>query len=139
MSLIQPSAAYVEWLAEAALSASTIRNHVAGIKMFYQWWNKMDVVDCLSSQSWSSTSRGIVNTIRPSFDKRAALTLDDLTAIIQACSRHDDLTPIRVAATFGFCAFLRISNLAPPTAQEFDRARHTTFSVHHKFRDSSST
>ena len=56
------------------------------------------------------------------------MTLDDLTDIIQACSRHDDLTPIRVAATFGNCAFLRISNLAPPTAQEFDRTRHTTFS-----------
>ena len=95
--------------------------------MFYLWWDKADIVRSMSSKSWACTIKGIVNTIRPSFDKRAAMTLHDLTDIIEVCSRHDDLTPIRVAVTFAFCAFLRISNLAPPTAQTFDKSRHTTF------------
>ena len=46
---------------------------------------------------------------------------------MEESARHDDLTVLNVALAFGFFAYLRISNLAPPKQQEFDATRHTTF------------
>ena len=37
------------------------------------------------------------------------------------------LVPLRVGLVFGFLGYLRISNLAPPTAQSFDSARHSSW------------
>ena len=120
-------AAYTEWLVLAALSSATIRNHLSALKMLYEWWGKGQVVASLSSNAWSLTVKGIVNTIRPSFDKRTAMTLNDLLFIMEAASESMALTPILGALTFGYMGFLRISNLAPPTLDSFDKTRHTTF------------
>ena len=120
-------ASYTEWLVLAALSAATIRNHLSAIRMLYEWWGKGDVVASLTTKAWGLTVKGIMNTIRPSFDKRTAMNSTDLDFLVEACMNDLALTPIRVAATFAYLAFLRISNLAPPTIEAFDKSRHTTF------------
>ena len=81
----------------------------------------------LSSHAWTLTIKGLLNTVRPTFQKRAAMTLEHLTALVQTCHLRESFTPLKVAVTFGFFAFLRISNLAPPTVGLFDPTRHTTF------------
>ena len=100
---------------------------MCAIKMFYLWWDKQDIVQSLSSQAWGLTIKGIENSIRPSFDKRAAMIADDLIQIVEACQRGTDMSAIRVAVTFAYFGFLRISNLAPPTLHQFDPFKHTTF------------
>ena len=55
------------------------------------------------------------------------MRVNDLLALVEACTQQEVFTPLRVAVTFGFFAFLRISNLAPPTLHTFDHTRHTTF------------
>ena len=119
-------AAYAEWLIQGALSCATVQNHLAAVKMFYQWWGKTDVVGSMVSPAWDLTIKGL-NTIRPSFDKRAALTIEHLAQLVDVCLDDLSLAPLRVALTFGFFGFLRISNLAPPTTLGFDAARHTSF------------
>ena len=120
-------AAYTEFLSQSAMSAPTIKNHASAIKALYQWWGKKDIVQSLSTQAWRLTVKGLINTIRPSYDKRAAMNPDDLWTIIETCHwQGSEFTPLVVALTFGFFGFLRISNLAPPTARDFDPAKHTT-------------
>ena len=119
-------AAYTEFLSTGALSASTIRNHMSAVKALYQWWGIQEVVDSLSTQAWRMTVKGLINTIRPSYDKRAAMDPDALWTIIETCTWHTVYTPLIVALSFGFFGFLRISNLAPQTAADFDPKRHTT-------------
>ena len=128
-------AAYAEWLVQSALSCSTVRNHLAAVKMFYQWWDKSAIVGSLSSPAWALTVKGMLNTIRPSFDKRAAMIIEHLAQIVDVCSVDETMAPMRVALTFGFFAFLRISNLVPPALHQFDVTRHTTFGdvrLHHQ-------
>ena len=100
---------------------------MSAVKAFYQWWGKSEIVEILGSQSWRHTVRGLVNTIRPPYDSRAAMSPSDLFAIIEACQWHEELTPIRVAASFAFFGFLRISNLAQQSVAAFDPQVHTTF------------
>ena len=119
-------AAYAEWLLQGGLATQTVRNHFSALRAMYQWVNNQPAVDVLSSSRWQMTIRGICNTIRPSNNVRAAMTPDDLLTILEACTWCDDLMPLTVALTFGFFGYLRISNLAPPTAHEFDQTRHTT-------------
>ena len=51
---------------------------------------------------------------------------DALWTIIETCTWHTVYTPLIGALSFGFFGFLRISNLAPQTAADFDPKRHTT-------------
>ena len=55
------------------------------------------------------------------------MTVEDLIYISQAAQGMEGFSPLVVALTFGFMGFLRISNMAPPTAAAFDISRHTTF------------
>ena len=43
--------------------------------------------------------------------------------LVAICDTDPSLVPLRVALVFVFLGYLRISNLAPPTAQSFDPAR----------------
>ena len=50
---------------------------------------------------------------------------EDLIKLVAICDMDPSLVPLRVALVFGFLGYLRISNLAPPTAQSFDPAWHS--------------
>ena len=120
-------AAYTEWLLQGGLVVSTVRNHMAAVKSLYIWMGNARVVDTLNSTPWSLTIRGLLNTVRPSYNIRAAFTPDDLLAMMEVAYRYDDLFPLIVALSFGFFGYLRISNLVPQTAASFDPTRNTTF------------
>ena len=59
-------------------------------------------------------------------DSRTAVSPQHLAAMVKVCSANRSLLPSRVALIFGFMGFLRVSNLAPYTADGFDRTRHIT-------------
>ena len=46
--------------------------------------------------------------------------------MVNATGFNDRFVPLMVAVTFGFFGYLRVSNLAPATAAQFDVSRHTT-------------
>ena len=119
-------AAYTEWLLQGGLAVATVRNHVAAIKSLYLWVANTDIVAILNSSAWALTVKGILNTIRPSYNIKAAMTPEDLLALMEVAYRYDDLLPLTVALSFGFFGYLRISNLVPQTAATFDPTRHTT-------------
>ena len=50
-----------------------------------------------------------------------------LIKLVAICDTDPSLVPLRVAFVFGFLGYLRISNLAPPKAQSFDPARHSSW------------
>ena len=126
----QPScddlAAYAEWLLQGGLASQTVRNHFGAIKALYVWVDNKQAVDILNSAAWQLSIKGIVNTVRPSYNILAAMIPDDLVAMVEAAASSLELAPLMVVLTFGFIGYLRVSNMAPPKASEFDPSRHTT-------------
>ena len=118
-------AAYTEWLLQGGLAVSTVRNHMAAVKALYLWMDNSVVLKILNSSTWTLTTRGLLNSIRPSYNTRAAMKPDDLLALMEVAYTYDELNPLTVALSFGFFAYLRISNLAPQSAASFDPTRNT--------------
>ena len=81
----------------------------------------------LSSPPWTLTLRAIAYSAGPQPDHRSAVTNKDLIKLVAVCDTDLSLDPLRVALVFGFLGYLSISNLAPPTAQSFDPARHSSW------------
>ena len=73
------------------------------------------------------TLRAISYSAGPQSDHRSAITKDDLHKQVAVCNKDPSLVPLRVALVFGFLGYLRISNLAPPTAKSFNPARHSSW------------
>ena len=119
-------AAYAEWLLRGGLSTQTVRNHFGAIKSLYSWVDNQGIVSILESADWKMSICGMINTVRPSYNIKSAMTPEDLIAMMEAASSEEDMVPLMVALTFGFLGYLRISNLAPPTADQFDITRHTS-------------
>ena len=119
-------AAYTEWLLQGGLAVATVRNHMAAIKSLYLWVANTKIVDILNSSVWALTIKGLLNTIRPSYNIKAAMTPEDLFSLMEVAYRYDDLLPLTVALSFGFFGYLRISNMVPQTTTAFDATRHTT-------------
>ena len=120
-------AAYTEWLLQGGLAVSTVRNHMSATRTLYLWTDNAIAAEILASSTWSLTIRGLVNTVRPSYSTRAALNPNDLLCLMEEADLYDDLIALNVALSFGYFAYLRISNMAPPKEREFDVSRHTTF------------
>ena len=127
--------AYAEWLAQGGLSSQTVRNHFGAIKAMFVWVDNTRVINILDSMRWRLTIQGIVNTVRPPCNLLNAMTPDHLSAMVDAAAsstivdsagNNNKFVPLMVALTFGFFGYLRVSNLAPNTAANFDITRHTT-------------
>ena len=103
-----------------------VRNHFGAIKALYMWVDNKQAVDILNSAAWQLSIKGIVNTVRPSYNILAAMIPDDLVAMVEAAASSLELAPLMVVLTFGFIGYLSVSNMAPPKASEFDPSRHTT-------------
>ena len=120
--------AYAEWLIQEGLAPPTIKNHLSAIKNLYLLWDFPKVVQIFDSHGWALTLRALKFANRLTYDDKSSLTLPHLLALVRICDINCSLWPLRVALIFGYMGFLRVSNLAPNTAQEFDRTRHTTWS-----------
>ena len=54
-----------------------------------------------------------MNTMRPSFNQRTAIASEHLLAIVQSIIHLPKFNPLRVAITFAYFGYMRISNLTP--------------------------
>ena len=130
VNILQPStddlAAFAEWLITANLAPSTIKNYLSAIKGLYLLWNIKPIIDIFESYAWSLTLRAIPFANRSPATVRPSMTFDHLLALVRVCS-HPSTWPLRVALSFGFLGYLRVSNLAPQTPSTFDQTRHTTW------------
>ena len=97
--------------------------HLSAVKLLFQEWQVRD----LSSPAWTLTLRAIAYSAGPQPDHRSAVTKEDLIKLVAVWDTDPSLVPLRVALVFGFFGYLGISNLAPPTAQSFDPARHSSW------------
>ena len=104
-----------------------VKNYLSAVKLLFQEWQVPSVVKDLSSPAWTLTLRAIAYSAGPQPDHRSAVTKEDLIKLVAVCDTDHSLVPLRVALIFGFLGYLRISNLAPPTAQSFDPARHSSW------------
>ena len=85
------------------------------------------VVKDVASPAWTLTLRAISYSAGPQPDHRSAVTKEDLIRLVAVCNTDPSLVPLRVALVFGFLGYLRISNMAPPTAQSFDATRYSSW------------
>ena len=82
-STCEDFAANAEWLLQGGLTAQTVRNHFGAKKALYSWSSHEEAIDILSSAQWQLSIKGIVNTVRPSFNILAAMIPDDLVAMVE--------------------------------------------------------
>ena len=121
--------AFAELLLISGRSPATVKNYLSAVKLLFQEWKVPSVVRDLSSPVWSLTLRAIAYSAGPQPDHRSAVTKEDLIKLVAICDMDPSLVLFRVALGFGFLGYLKISNLAPPTAQSFDPARHSWVDV----------
>ena len=119
--------ALAELLLESGRSVPTVKNYCTAIKSLYVQWNNQNVVRAFESPTWRMMLRGITLSIGLSADRRTVVELEDLKAMIGICNTDVSLQPLKVALLFRFFGYLRISNLAPPTMDQFDATRHTSW------------
>ena len=117
--------AFAEFLLISGRSPATVKNYLSAIKSLFQEWKAPSVVKDLASPAWTLTLRAIPYLAGPQPDNRSAVTIEDLTRLVAICNTDPSLVRLRVALVFRFLGYLRISNMAPPTAQSFDPTRHT--------------
>ena len=118
--------AFYELLVQSGRSLGTIKNYISAVKAFY-YERTLGVEKMFTTSGWTVMVRGLSNTVRPTDDRRTAMTLDQLELMVAQCDRDLALLPLKVALVFGFFGFLRLSNLAPPTVGQFDPTRHTSW------------
>ena len=116
--------ACAELLHISGRSSATVKDYLSAIKLLFQEWQAPAVVRDLSSQAWTLTLRAISYSAGPQPYHRSAVTKEDLVKLVSVCDADPSLVLLRVALVFWFLSYLRISNLAPPTAQLFDPTRH---------------
>ena len=111
--------AFFELLVQAGRSLGTIKNYISAIKAFYFERASLGVQNMFSTPGWSAMVKGLSNTVRPTEDRRTAVSLEQLELMVEICNGDRALLPLKVALVFGFFGFLRLC--------EFDPSRHTSW------------
>ena len=119
--------AFTELLTNTDLSFSTIKNYCTAIKTLYAEWGLVHVLRSFDTPAWRFMLKGLAYSATTRQDCRAAMTFIDLKKMTMMCKDDKSLWPLRVALTFGYFGYLRVSNLAPDVALNFDTTRHTTW------------
>ena len=119
--------AFAEFLLISGRSPATIKKYLSDLKLLFQEWQVPSVVKDLASPAWTLTLRAIAYSAGPQPDHRSAVTKEDLIKLVAVCDTDPSLVLLRVALVFSFRGYLKISNLAPSTAQSFDPARHSSW------------
>ena len=104
-----------------------LKNNLSAVKLLFQEWQVPSVVRDLSSPAWTLILRAITYSAGPQPDHRSAVTKEDLIKPVAICDMDSSLVLLKVAPAFGFLGYLGIMNLAPPTAQSFNPARHSSW------------
>ena len=117
--------AYTEFLLRGQLAPATIRNYMTALRAFYMWWSQPQAVAILNSHATRLTIRGIDYTVESSADTRTAVTENELFALLVATESHQRFFVMRVGILLSFFAYLRLSNLVPPSVADFDPSRHS--------------
>lgn len=116
---------YATYLATRLKSSQSIANYLSAVRLLHKYLG----LDCpaLTSFDLHLTTRAIKLANRHIPTQRRPLTREMLCNMCSVC---DSLQPeigtvLKVALLFGFCGFLRQSNLAPRRAHKFDPTRDT--------------
>ena len=119
--------AFLELLVQSGKALGTIKNYISAIKAFYFEKLQGRVTPMFDTPGWSAMVKGLNNTVRPTEDSRTAVSWEQLELLVALCSEDLALLPLKVGLIFGFLGYMRLSNLAPQTAGEFDPTRHTSW------------
>ena len=117
--LDDPDQQDIEFLVLGELHLATIKNYMSAVKALYVWWDKPSAIKTFSSRALSMSLRGIANTVRPMDDHRSAVTLQQLCVMLHVCETRQ-FTTLAIAICLAFYAYVRISNLAPASARQFN-------------------
>ena len=93
--------AFAELLLEAGRSVPTVKNYCTAIKSLYIHWDNQVVVSAFDSPTWRMMLRGISLSVGPTADRRTAVEMEDLKAMIRICDTDNSLLPLKVALLFG--------------------------------------
>ncbi len=115
---------YVTHLVAKFTTASAVRNYFSGVRQLFK---QMDLQPAaLDSHLVTWQLRAAELTMRTEPSPKLPITPPLLASLCRLCQALGPLGPaMRTALMFGLFGMLRQSNLAPPTAADFDSSRHT--------------
>ena len=114
--------AFLELLAQAGSRAHTLASYISALRHYFQLWDW----DCksLAHRKTHLFIKAVSCNAKyiPRF--KATLSISNLMNLATACDfiRHGPV--YKAAFMLAFFAFLRVSNVAPPSAKAFDPIRH---------------
>ena len=114
--------AFLELLAQAGSRAHTLASYISALRHYFQLWDW----DCksLAHRKTQLFIKAVSCNAKyiPRF--KATLSISNLTKLATACNYIKHGPVYKAAFMLAFFAFLRVSNVAPPSATSFDPTRH---------------
>ncbi len=115
---------YITHLVARFTTAAAVRNYFSGVRQLFKQLDQQPAA--LDSHMVTWQLRAAELTMRTEPAPKLPITPALLASLCHLCQALGPIGPaMRTALTFGFFGMLRQSNLAPPSAAEFDSSRHT--------------
>ena len=115
---------YATYLSRRFNSPQSVHNYISAVRLLHRYLGLS--APALDSFDLHLTLRAIKLSLRHTPNQRSPITPDMLHKLCAVCDALGSIgKTIKVALLFGFCGFLRRSNLAPRKVADFDPTRHT--------------
>ena len=115
---------YITYLSQHFSTSNSIRNYVSGIRHLHRQWDAK--FTALDSFPVTCLLRATDMALRKPPHRKAPITPELLNQLVALTPDLGSLGPVmKVALLFGFYGMLRMSNIAPPSQEQFDATRHT--------------
>ena len=122
MDQVDSILAFLELLAQNGSRSHTLASYVSVMKHFFKLYDLDTSCTMHRKMHLFVKSVSMNSKYFPRF--KANFTIETLTRLAQACDQIRYGTVYKVAFLLAYFAFLRLSNIAPVTANAFDVTRH---------------
>ena len=113
---------FMEYLSQNGLSPSSIRSYMAGIIVYFKWFNLRHEV--FYHFKVTLMYRALQRSIHRAPKFKGVFTVTHLQEIIKCCGSLPNPHFYRTAYLFAYFGFLRISNLVPSSRNTFSIKKH---------------
>ncbi len=116
---------YLEYLSQNLKSHKSVRNYFSAISTLH----KAHGLKFKARKAYhvKTMLKAITVTLKEANRRKLPITIQQLKSIVQSTNKLGDIgVVLKVGILFGFYGFLRQSNLAPKSTQDFDISKNTT-------------
>ena len=116
--------AFLEFMAQNGSSAPSLLNHVSALRHFFKLYDLSDL--CLSHRKVHLLIKSVSINSPYSPRYKTNFTIPILLDLAKECDKFSPGHVYKAIFLVAYFAFLRLSNMAPPSSSSFDPSRHFT-------------